>query len=104
MAPYCACVWRTVTRAALTACHYVRANRVLLSERRITPGSRETIGEALCDWETANDFLEVLQRSTDYCSQGESLINQAATCAAQNLALVRSLTGPRDKTIRLTFI
>ena len=33
----------------------------------------------LCDWETVNDFLEVLQRSTEYCSQGESLINQAAT-------------------------
>jgi hypothetical protein len=31
----------------------------------------------LCDWETVNDFLEVLQRSTEYCSQGESLINQA---------------------------
>jgi hypothetical protein len=47
--------------------------------RRITPGSRETIGEVRCDWETVNDFLEVLPRSTEYCSQGESLINQAAT-------------------------
>ena len=33
----------------------------------------------LCDWKTVNDFLEVLQRSAEYCSQGECLINQAAT-------------------------
>jgi hypothetical protein len=32
----------------------------------------------LCDWETVNDFLEVLQGSTEYCGQGEFLINQAA--------------------------
>jgi hypothetical protein len=38
--------------------------------RRITPGSRETIGEVLCDWETVNDFLEVLQRSTEYSNGG----------------------------------
>ena len=35
--------------------------------------------EARCDWETPNDFLEVLPRSTEYGSQGESRINQAAT-------------------------
>jgi hypothetical protein len=40
---------------------------------RIRPGSRETTGEVLCDWETVNDFLEVLPRSTEYRSQGESL-------------------------------
>jgi len=36
---------------------------VLLSERGITPGSWETIGEVLCDCETVSDFLEVLQRA-----------------------------------------
>ena len=37
-------------------------------------GNRSDRGSA-CNRKTANDFLEVLPRSTEYCSQGESLIN-----------------------------
>jgi hypothetical protein len=39
----------------------------------------DPIGEARCNRKRANDFLEVLQRSTEYHSQGETQINQAAT-------------------------
>ena len=37
-------------------------------------------------------------------SSGRANGKVTLTCAAKNLALVRSLTGPRDKTIRLTLI
>jgi len=71
-------VWRIATRA-----HFYRSSRCE-SLTSSTFGTHLVAGkrsdrESVLRLETVNDFLEVLQRSIEYCSQGESLINQAAT-------------------------
>ena len=71
------CVWRIATRA-----HFYRSRcEGLMSSTFGTHLQQgiDPIGEARCNWKTANDFLEVLPRSTEYHSQGETQINQAAT-------------------------
>jgi hypothetical protein len=70
-------------KVCLANCYAGRFYLLYESELSLTFGTHLVAGklsdrEMLCDWETVNDFLEVLQRSTEYCSQGESLINQAA--------------------------